>query len=74
MCGNVFYIRKSNQQEKKIIESEHIKGAGNKAAGELKQAAGKAIGNKEMQAKGKGQELKGKVQDKIGDVKDVFKK
>ena len=54
------------------MEDEHIKATGNKVAGETKQAAGKAIGNKEMEAKGKLQEIKGKVQEKIGDVKDAF--
>ncbi len=55
------------------MESEHIKGAGDKLAGKTKQAAGEAIDNKEMQAKGKVQELKGKALDKIGDVKDALK-
>ena len=54
------------------MESEHIKGAGNELAGKAKQAAGDAIGNKEMEAKGKLQELKGKAQDKIGDIKDAL--
>lgn len=53
------------------MESEHIKSAANKAAGKLKQKAGEALGNKEMQAKGKAQELKGSAQDKVGDVKDA---
>ena len=52
------------------MESEHIKGAANKLAGKAKQAAGDAIGNVEMQAKGKAQELKGKAQDKVADLKD----
>ena len=56
------------------MEDEHIKGAGNKLAGKAKQAAGDAIGNKEMQAKGKMQELKGKAQDTVGDAKDFLKK
>lgn len=55
------------------MESEHIKGAANKAAGKLKQAAGDSIDNAEMQAKGKAQELKGGVQNKIGEIKDSLK-
>ena len=56
------------------MESEHIKGAADKLTGKAKQAAGDAIDNKEMQAKGKVQELKGKALDKIGDVKDALEK
>jgi len=56
------------------MESEHVKGAANEATGKLKQAAGDAIGNKEMEAKGKLQELKGKAQDVIGDAKDALEK
>lgn len=54
------------------MESEHIKGAANKAAGKLKQAAGDSLNNTEMQAKGKAQELKGKAQDKLGEAKDAL--
>lgn len=54
------------------MESEHIKGAANKAAGKTKQAVGDAIDNKEMEAKGKAQEMKGEAQDKVGDVKDAL--
>lgn len=54
------------------MESEHIKGAANKVAGKLKQAAGDAIGNKEMEVKGKLQEMKGTAQDAIGDAKDAL--
>lgn len=57
-----------------IMESEHLKGAANKAAGKAKQAAGDAMDNKEMQAKGKAQEMKGKVQKAVGDAKDRLEK
>lgn len=54
------------------MESEHIDAAKNKAAGKLKQTVGDALDNKEMQAKGKAQELKGHAQEKIGDAKDAI--
>jgi hypothetical protein len=42
--------------------SDKLSGAANKAAGNVRQAAGKATGSKEMQAKGKMQEMKGEAQ------------
>ena len=54
------------------MESEHIKSAANKLAGKAKQAMGDAIGNKEMEVKGKLQEMKGHFQDAIGDGKDAL--
>ncbi len=54
------------------MESEHVKAAGNKLAGKLKEAAGDAIGNKEMELKGKAQQLKADAQKAIGDTKDAL--
>ena len=51
------------------MESEHINGAANKLAGKAKQAVGDAIGNKEMKVKGRLQEMKGHVQDAMGDAR-----
>ena len=56
------------------MESEHLKAAANKAAGKVKQAAGDALDIKEMQAKGKLQEMKGHAQDALGDAKDALEK
>lgn len=53
------------------MESEHIKSAANKAAGKTKQATGDALDNKEMQVKGKAQEVKGRVQEEIADAKQA---
>ncbi len=54
--------------------TDKIKGMANEAAGNVKQGVGKAIGNKEMQAKGKFQEVKGEAQQLKGDAKDAVKK
>jgi uncharacterized protein YjbJ (UPF0337 family) len=54
--------------------SDKIKGMANEAAGNVKQGVGKAIDNKEMQAKGKLQEVKGEAQQLKGDAKDAIKK
>ena len=42
------------------------KGKGNKAAGAVKQAVGRATGNRSLQTKGATQKAKGKVQDASG--------
>jgi uncharacterized protein YjbJ (UPF0337 family) len=53
--------------------SDKIKGMANEASGNVKQAVGKAIDNKEMQAKGKLQEVKGEAQQLKGKAKDAIK-
>ena len=54
--------------------SDKIKGAANQAAGNVKQAVGKATGDNKLRAEGAGQELKGKVQSTTGKAKDAIKK
>ncbi len=53
--------------------SDKIAGAGNKAAGTVKQTLGKAMGNKKMEAEGAGQKARGNVQEKVGDAKSRVK-
>ncbi|GHA96695.1 CsbD family protein [Algimonas arctica] len=54
------------------MESEHIKAAGNKVKGNVKESVGKATDNKSLEAKGKADKLKAKGQDTIGDIKDAL--
>lgn len=54
--------------------SDKIKGAANKAKGEVKDQVGNATDNQKLQAEGKFDKAKGKAQDKIGEVKDGFNK
>ncbi|WP_116655111.1 CsbD family protein [Pelagibacterium sediminicola] len=53
------------------MHKDEIKGAGNKAKGAVKEAAGKATDNKKLQAEGKMDKAKGHVQDKVGKAKDA---
>lgn len=55
------------------MESEKIKSAANKAAGKFREETGDALGNKEMELKGKAQQVKGDAQKAIGDAKDAIK-
>jgi uncharacterized protein YjbJ (UPF0337 family) len=54
--------------------SDKIKGAANEAMGNAKQAAGKAVGNDRLQAKGMLQERKGEAQQAVGKAKAAVKK
>ncbi len=58
---------KSSNQDKAEGTAKDLKG-------KVKEGAGKAVGNKELEAKGKGDQAEGKVQKKAGDVKKVFDK
>ncbi|MCB5199375.1 CsbD family protein [Loktanella sp. TSTF-M6] len=49
--------------------TDKAKAAGNKAAGSIKEAVGKATDNEELEAEGKAQQVKGSAQDVSGTVK-----
>ena len=54
--------------------TDKIKGMANEAAGNVKQGVGKVIGDTQMQAEGKLQEIKGEAQQAQGKAKDLAKK
>lgn len=56
------------------MDKEHVKGAADKAKGAMKEAAGKMMGNKKMEAEGKFDKAKGAAHKTAGDVKDAMKK
>jgi uncharacterized protein YjbJ (UPF0337 family) len=53
--------------------SDKVSGLGNQAAGKVKEGVGKATGDAELETEGAAQNLKGKVQKKIGDAKSAVK-
>jgi uncharacterized protein YjbJ (UPF0337 family) len=53
------------------MDREHVKGAFEKAKGSVKDTAGKAMGDKKMQAEGKFDKVKGAAHKVAGDVKDA---
>ena len=53
------------------MDREHVKGAFEKAKGSVKDAAGKMMDDKEMQAEGKFDKAKGAAHKVAGDVKDA---
>jgi uncharacterized protein YjbJ (UPF0337 family) len=56
------------------MDKEHVKGAADKAKGAVKDAAGKAMGDKKLQAEGKMDKAKGEVRQALGDAKDAAKR
>ncbi|MBV9111761.1 MAG: CsbD family protein [Hyphomicrobiales bacterium] len=55
------------------MDKEHLKGAADKIKGAAKDAAGKATGDKKMQAEGKFDKAKGAAHNVAGDAKDAAK-
>ena len=55
------------------MDKEHVKGAADKAKGAIKDAAGKVMGDKEMQAEGKMDKAKGAAHSAVGDAKNAEK-
>ena len=54
--------------------TDKIKGAAKEVAGEVKEETGKAIGDRDLQARGTAEKVEGKVERKVGDVKRAFGK
>ena len=52
------------------MHKDEIKGAAKQAKGAMKEGAGKAIGDRRMQAEGATERMTGKVQKGVGQVKD----
>ena len=54
--------------------TDKIKGGMHEAKGKIKEEAGQAVGNPDLQDRGTAEKVAGKVQKKVGDVKKVFGK
>ena len=52
------------------MNKHQVKGATNQVTGEIKQQAGKLTGDRTLQAKGQAREMKGKLQQGVGDAKE----
>ena len=53
------------------MNEDQIKGTLEKVKGNVKEAAGKLVGNESLEAEGKADQVSGAVQKKVGDVKDA---
>jgi uncharacterized protein YjbJ (UPF0337 family) len=55
------------------MDSEHVKGAADKAKGAIKDAAGKVTGDTKLQSEGKLDKAKGNAHNAVGNLKDAVK-
>jgi uncharacterized protein YjbJ (UPF0337 family) len=55
------------------MTDEHAKGAIIKVQGEVEGGLGKLTGTRRQQAKGRGRQIKGVVQEGLGDVQDAVR-
>ena len=58
----------------KLSTQDKSEGKWHKLKGKIKQATGKAFGNRELEAEGKAENVAGKVQEKAGQIKEVVGK
>ena len=56
------------------MNRQQIKGATNQVTGEVKKQVGKLTGDRGMQARGQAREIKGKVQQGLGDAKESMRR
>jgi uncharacterized protein YjbJ (UPF0337 family) len=66
--------RYRHRPQESDMDKEHVKGAADKAKGAIKDAAGKVMDDKEMQAEGKMDKAKGAAHGAIGDGKEAVKR
>ena len=58
----------------KSSPQDKAEGKWHKVKGKIKQVAGKAVGNRDLEAEGKAENVDGKVQEKIAEIKAVVGK
>ena len=56
------------------MDKDRIAGAAKQAKGAIKEAAGKAVGDAKLTTDGKSDQVKGKVQNAVGGLKDSLRK
>src|SRR5690349_13747538 len=57
-----------------MVNTDQVKGVAKQVKGSVKEAAGKATGNKQTEAEGTADKIAGKVQKAYGDAKEKVKK
>jgi uncharacterized protein YjbJ (UPF0337 family) len=62
------------EMKEATMDKEHVKGVADKAKGTIKDAAGKVMGDKDLQAEGKVDKAKGAGHEAVGDVKDAVRR
>jgi uncharacterized protein YjbJ (UPF0337 family) len=55
------------------MDKDRVEGSIKQAVGGVKQAAGKLIGDKKLEAEGSAEKTEGKIQNAVGGVKDTIR-
>jgi uncharacterized protein YjbJ (UPF0337 family) len=55
------------------MDKNRIEGAAHQAKGAVKETAGRMMGDKKVEAEGKGERVAGKVQNAVGGAKDAVR-
>lgn len=56
-----------------MADHDRIEGAATNMGGKLKEAAGKLTGDEKLKAEGRADQVKGKVQNAVGGMKDALR-
>jgi uncharacterized protein YjbJ (UPF0337 family) len=59
--------------EDAAMDKDRIKGSAEQAKGSVKEAAGKVLGDKKLEAEGNADKTAGKVQNAVGGLKDAVR-
>ena len=60
-------------QSEAVMDKDRIKGSAEQAKVKVKETAGKALGDEKMKTEGKADQVKGKVQNAVGGLKDTLR-
>jgi uncharacterized protein YjbJ (UPF0337 family) len=55
------------------MDKDRVEGSAEQAKGKAKEVAGKVVGDSKMESEGKGDQVKGKIQNTIGGLKDTLR-
>jgi len=56
------------------MDKDRIKGSAEQAKGKVKEVAGKVLGDSKLKSEGKAYQVKGKMQNAIGGIKDTLRR
>jgi uncharacterized protein YjbJ (UPF0337 family) len=74
--GRTAHIGKSQRRGKKMNtgNKDELVGTAHEVKGAVKEAAGKVLGNAQLEAEGHVEKVAGKIQHKVGEIKKVLEK
>ena len=56
-----------------MVDKDRVVGSAKQIKGGIKEAVGKAVGDRKLEAEGKAEKIQGKVQNAVGGLKDTLK-